>query len=266
MKIPIKSLAYAASICLVIAIALASFLIYELNARVQSLQGANRSLTSEVVTYKNKHGKLLTQKQAAEIRAGDLERLLPHVAESIRKDFDLKFKNLRAYVEGSFQASGSGNATITSIPYVTDTTLLDTPDYSVYQKPDGTVRMKKNGVWVTLYDSTAFEPFALVADDGYLNFKADVYSQFDAPYEYTYSDTVKYAFHMRGKWLQKKKLYATGMLSNKNARILNSEAVLVNEFRDRRWSVGPCISWGVDQHLQTNFTVGFSIQYSLIKF
>lgn len=252
IKPHLHSIGIAACICLAVSIIVASILIIELNKRVQSLQGANRSLTSEMITYRNDNGRLLSQVSAAEIRAKDIERQLPEVYASLKKDFDIKSRNLRAYMQAEFVARGSGNAEIKPI------TELDSGTYSngSGEKP----------TWHTLKsDTTELQPFAMFIDDGYLNLMSEVYSEDRAPYQYTYSDTLKYAFHMKGKLFSKKQLYGTGMLSNANARILNSEAVLINEFRDRRFGIGPSVSYGLGPD-GMNWQIGISIHYSIIKF
>lgn len=235
IKTNLHSIGIAACICLAVSIIIASILIIELNKRVQSLQGANRSLTSEMITYRNDNGRLLSQVSAAEIRAKDIEKQLPEVYASLKKDFDIKSRNLRAYMQAEFVARGSGNATITKID-----TVLQT--------------------------NSKFEPFAVIVQDGYLSLQADVYDSLTAPYEYEYADTIKYAFHMKGKFLQRKQLYGTGMLSNPNAMIVNSDAVLVNEFKDKRWGIGPALTYGVSSDGKLNFNFGISVHYSLIKF
>lgn len=280
MKPHINSIAYASSITLVVAIIIAGLLIYEQNSRIQSLQGANRSLTSEIQIRKTREGKLISDIQAGEIRAKDLERLLPEVAETITKEFEVKLKNARAYASAQFEAKGKGNATIKTIPFTNsflpDTSLVWT-DNSRHHVSYST---RPNGSWYYLSSHAAgqtdtveftidppcqFQPFAMFIDDGYLSLMSEIYGQDRAPYEYTYRDTLKTVFHMKGKLLQKKQLYSSSMLSNQNATVVGSQAVLVEEFKDKRWGVGPYVGYGLGPD-GANWSVGLSVHYSVFKF
>lgn len=282
----IKSIAYASSITLVISIIIGCGLIYEQNHRIQSLQGANRSLTSEIQLRKTREGKLISDIQAGEVRAKDLERMLPEVAKTITKEFEVKLKNARAYAEAQFEAKGKGNALIKplqSIPYDTSFFVLDSSlvwldnassqlHVSYSTRPNGSwyylssrAEGQTDTVEFTIDPPCQMQPFAMFIDDGYLSLMSEIYSQDRAPYEYTYRDTVKTVFHMKGKLLQKKQLYSSSMLSNKNATVVGSQAILVNEFKDKRWGIGPSVSYGVGPD-GLNWNVGISIHYSVIKF
>ncbi len=205
---------------------------------LEHLYGKTKSLSSALdeknaeLTYRtNYEGKLIADKQVAELRVKDLEQAYPKLAESIVKDFDIKLKNLRTYIQAEFSAHGQGESSITNNYYT---------DSSGVQK----------SYW------------QLKAADGYLDFQADVYDSLHAPYKYVYTDTIKYAFSLQGKWYQKKKLYGSGLLSNKNAKITNSTNILVKDYKDKRFGIGPYV--GVDYRLRTNF--GLSIHYSIVKF
>lgn len=239
---------------------------------------------SELLMRKNREGKLIAEKQVAEIRIKDLERSDPKFAEQLKKDFDVKLKNLRAYIAQEFKATGQGNATVWRLSG-TDELTIDTTNSFVlndtnseltiqaqYLRKNEFYYLDRSGDTVVIKTDKngdaifPFQPFAIVVQDGYLDLQAEVYDELNTPYTYTYSDTLKFAFHMKSEgFLKNKKLYGSGMLTNPNALITNSKAILVNEYRDKRFGIGPSVSYGVSPNgLQWN--VGVSVHYSLIRF
>lgn len=168
------------------------------------------------------------------VKFADFADAYPKFAEKLTDEFNIKIKrDLKAYIHAEFQARGSGEATVINNHYAIPDSSGRTPQWE------------------------------MKASDGYLSFRATVYDSLHAPYSYTYDDTLQYAFHMKRKWLLgKEKLYGSGMLSNKKARITKSTAVLINDFKDKRFGVGPFV--GVDYRLQATF--GISVHYSLFKF
>jgi hypothetical protein len=192
-----------------------------------------------VIEYRtNELGKVIADKNAAEISYKELRESYPKLAESITRDFDIKLKNLKVYMEAEFKASGKGNSTVNN-HYYTDSTGVRVPFWK------------------------------LKASDGYLDLLATVYDSTNAPFKYDYSDTIKYAFNVKKKWfLGNETLYGSGMLSNPNAKINNSTSILIKDFRDKRWSLGPYV--GVmpyyDDKLSFRFSVGVGLQYSVFKF
>lgn len=186
--------------------------------------------TAEISYRKSKEGKLIADKLAAETRANDLATAYPALAQTISKEMDIKLKNLRLAMQAEFTAHGEGMSSITNN----------------YYDSAGTKVLRRQ----------------LQFDDGYLGFHADLTSGVS---KYDYTDTLTYAFNMCGRWWERKKLYGSGMLQNKQAKITGSTSVMVKEYKDKRWGIGPYIGYGVGRDgLQTNF--GISIQYSLIKF
>lgn len=262
----------ALAICLLLSMIVGSMIISAKSDQVQGLKSTNSMLQADIEIRKNREGKLLFEKQAAEIKVSDL----PELAKQMARDFGVKAKDVRAYSQTTFQAEGKGNARIqydstAGIPAESNFTLdigrmemhleyLTRHDRSMYYL------YNSDTVEVTIQGANQMQPFALVVQDGYLDLHADVYNELNAPYKYTYSDTVKQAFIMRGKWWQKKTLYSSAMLGNQNARVINSEAVLVDQCKDKRWGIGPYIGGGINSQLQPQTTIGISIHYSLIKF
>jgi hypothetical protein len=210
----------------------AQFIMEEDN-RIQGYKSALDERDAEITYRKTQEGKLIADKQAAELRAREFQNAYPKLAEQISRQFDVKLKNLRAVIHAEFEARGSGNSVVNHY-----------------------------------YDSTGHEAYEIQADDGYLQFKAQVYDSLNAPYEYTYRDSIRYVFHVKKQGflgLGKRSLYASGMLSNPSAKITNSTSVLVREARDKRWGIGPYIGYGFGAD-GPQTTVGISIHYSLIKF
>lgn len=186
-----------------------------------------------IITYKtNKEGELIAQKDAAIGSYKQLAEAYPQIAESIQKDFDIKLKNLKAYMQSEFEARGSGNSTVTNNYYI------DSAGNKV-------------------------EYFKLSANDGYLNFNADVYSPTKAPYTYSYKDSIQYAISREKKWLfGNERLLASGKLSNPGAKITNTTSYLIQDYRDKRFYLGAGMSYGLDGRFVPSIHVG----YALIKF
>lgn len=239
------------------ALALLLIYIYEQDQHVQSLQSTTESLTSELIVRKNQYGELLTEHRSMEVRVKDLQQQ-NKLAEKIRKEFDIKLRDLRSYQQTTFNVDGQGHAGIKFLEpgtvYVLDgdTIVIDGRGRKIHTYDE-----------LLVYPDKSIQPFALVAQDGYLDFQADVYDSLHAPYTYTYSDTVTMAFIRRGPWWNKK-LYGSTLLNNKNAKVVNSESIWIRQ-ADHRWGIGPSVTYGVTRDgLQTTF--GISVQYSLIRF
>lgn len=249
---------------------------------IQGLQSANNSLNAELQTRVNNEGKIIAEKQAAELRVQELTSAMPKLAEQIKRDFDIEIKRLRGYMESSFQARGSGNALVLTsrIPFDTST-LLSRGTWTYFNAVTGDTTMVNGNLrWKITRGDTILLPstpdgthlhqepqFAILIQDGYLDAQVDVYDSLTAPYTYTYTDTAKMAFHDSKKWLLgKKTLYGSVMLSNPNAKITNTQSFMIDKAKDLRWGIGPYFGWGVNEELQPQFSIGISVQYSLIKF
>jgi hypothetical protein len=246
-----------ACIALLLLFCAAIFYIWEQDKRTSGLESALSSMNSELITRRNDAGKLISEKLTAELRVKEMQQAFPKLATAIQKDFDIKLRNLRGYISAEFQARGSGNAQFELIDSTTVSSHYLTDHRGFYWLVNNdTIRPQTN---------SDFEPFAVIAQDGYLSFQADVYSEYDAPYVYTYGDTAKMAFIKRGKWYQRKQLFGSVMLSNPNAKIINTQSILISDYGKKRFGIGPCVSygWGSDG---AQLVVGFSIHYSLIRF
>jgi type II secretory pathway pseudopilin PulG len=205
--------------------------IHEQDHRTRGLESALNERDAQILTYRAANGKLISEKQVAQLRVKELQDAYPKLETELQQ-MKVKVKNLQAYSKQGFVAEGHGQATIS---YIHDTTQAQ----------------------------TNFQPFAVVAQDGYLNFQADVYDSLNAPYHYQYQDTITTVFHFKRKWFMgRKTLYSSSMLQNPEAKVISSTNVLVKEYRDKRFGIGPYV--GMDINLRPSF--GLSVQYSLIKF
>lgn len=197
----------------------------------------------------NEKGQLVADKEAAVLKAKELEASYPEIYKSLKEDMDVNFKRLKAFVQNEFEARGSGTGTIVNNHY---------------------------------YDSgtnQSFDSLKFKMDDSYLKFNVNFELRYtpgkpinitQSPYTYTFADTAKTAIHGRKKWfLGSEKLYATTVFSNPNAKITGTTNILVDNYRDKRFSIGVSAGWGlvkVDNDIHTGWFVGPSISYSLFKF
>lgn len=189
---------------------------------------------AEIQYWINKDGKTVSEKQAAELRVRDIEQMYPKIYASIQKDFDIKIKDLKAYIENEFAAQGSGAGSVTHNHY--------------YDSAGRKIR---------------FRDFSM--DDGFLKFETRLFDSLSTSlYKYTYTDTAKTAFHVKKKWLfGKEELFASTIFSNPNAKIQSTTNILVNNYRDKRWVISVGIY--VDPILR-NYGLGINAGYALIKF
>jgi len=269
-----KQINTIATILLVFGIGWAIWLLYSYHGKLKSAHSTIEAQAAQIKQYRNEKGQMISQRAAAEIQIRDLQRAQPAFEEKLKREFDIKLRNLRGYSANSFVAKGIGMADITIIPYSEENSFtVDTmsielylsakkmpygPGY-YYMVDDDTVKVMLDKNRRPIFNS--FQPFAIVVQDGYLDFHADVYDELNAPYEYAYSDTLEFAWHeKREKWWKAKKLYGSGKLNNKNAQIVNSESILIST-RAKRFGIGPYVGYGFG-----GLNAGISVHWSVIKF
>jgi dihydropteroate synthase len=150
----------------------------------------------------------------------------------LKEEFNIKMKNLEAYVRNEFKAQGSGNSVVHN-HYTTDSTG------------------KRYPYW------------ELKATDGYLDFRASVYDSLHAPYTYSYSDTITTAIAVKKKWLGigRDKLYATSMLKNPNAKVVGTTNLLVDH-KDKRFGV---MVFGGYDPFHNQVVGGVGVGYTILK-
>jgi len=205
----------------------------EKNDQLKKSESIIEEKNATIQYYITKDKRTVAEKDAAIATAEQFKNAYPALANEIIKSFDIKIKDLRAYVRNEFEAHGSGNA-VTNNHYYIDSTVV------------------RHSIW------------ELKASDGYLDFRATVIDSLHAPYEYQYTDTITTAIAIRKKWFAgKERLYATSELRNPNAKIIGTTNVLIKDYRDKRW----VISAGVSYIPFTNtFQPTVSFGYALIKF
>jgi hypothetical protein len=189
----------------------------------------------------NEKGQLVAQKEAAEIRSKDLENSYPKIYETLKRDMDINAKNLKAYIQNEFAAHGTGQGSVTTNNYYDTAT----------------------------HKQVRFRDFHM--SDGYLTFDTRLYDSLQTSlYRYTYSDTAKTAISAKRKWfLGKEQLFATTVFSNPSSKITGTTNILVNNYRDKRFSVSLSAGYGlvkVGDEVHTGWFAGPSVSYSLFKF
>lgn len=175
----------------------------------------------------------MAQKQAAEVMAGEVKSMYPELYKALSRDLDVKVKDLKAYIQSEFKVTSSGKGQVTNNYYTTSTD----------------VRRK-------------YQQFT--AGDGYLSIKADLIDSLNAPYTYTYTDTIKQSISVKRKWLLGKEyLYGSAAISNPNAKIIGSQNILIKDYRDKRWGLGV---GAIYDPFTSRASVGISFSYILVKF
>lgn len=226
-----KDLLYI-SIILVLAVAL-HYTYREKQHSADSFQEAIDERDAQIKSFKNENGKVAYYKRAAELAHGDLKKLYPNLYKSIKADLDVQAKDLKAYIQNEFSASGSGKASITN---------------NYYSSDSGQTKKVGN----------------LAISDGWLTLKATIIDSLNVPYSYVYTDTIKQSISVKRNWLfGKERLFGSAVLSNPNSKITNSKNILMTDYKDKRIGIGV----GALYFPGTNeIRIGLGIQYNLIKF
>lgn len=214
------------------------FLMY----RVQTLQDDKDGLTSalsekqdSIHYHKTESGRIRSEKLAAEMRAKDVEKAYPEIAETLKREFNTEIKNLRAYIKNEFAAKGEGVGT------TTNNFFYDSAKHRLVYYRD------------------------FKMDDGYLNFNARVYDSLaQSPYQYIYRDTAETVIATKKKWfLGNESLYASTIFRNPNNKTTNTKNILIKTHRDKRWNVSV---GGYLDPIRMRMGPSINVGYSLIKF
>lgn len=231
-----KYLPYLPYAVILILLLLVGFMFQRINKLSETVKNKDSIIAekNDSLEYRrNESGRLVAEKLAAEASYKEIREAYPRLAAELKADFDVKMKDLKAYVRNEIQASGSGNAEVHN-HYTTDSTG------------------KRYPYW------------ELKASDGYLNFSADVIDSLHAPYKYSYQDTIVTVVHTKKKnWFAKEKLFTSSSLSNPNAKSVNSTSLLVSDYKDKRWVVWAGVGYDI---INTQPMLGVGIGYALIKF
>jgi hypothetical protein len=203
------------------------------NEVIEQLNSAVAEKNAIITYHKNLEGKLVAQKDAAELQAKDLKKIYPEIYNALRQELNVKTNDLKVYIKSEIKAVGSGEGEITNNYYTT---------------PAG--------------ERKEYTTFSM--DDGYLQMQADIFDSLTAKYSYSYSDTIQQAISTKKKWfLGKEQLYGSATLSNKNAKVVNSQNILIKDYKDKRFGLGVGVLY---DPFTTSFHLGVGIQYNLIKF
>jgi hypothetical protein len=205
---------------------------------------------AEIKYHVSETGRIIAQKQAAEATAKEALEVYPEIVSQIRKEFDVKTKDLKAFVHASFQAQGQGDGSVTINNYY-DSTSRKSYSKIDFNTDDNPYLKLSTTIDTKLYDSLK--------------------RQYRPAYTYAYSDSILMAFHAKKKWkpFGKEQVFASARLSNPDAMVTNSTSVLISEAKDKRWSVSLSGGWGlvkVGSEVHTGWFAGPSVSYSLFKF
>lgn len=221
------------------ALTIAGFIIfyfYDKDRKSQAREKQYQSVITEkdaVIKYHvNDKGKIIAEKEASQISTKEFLDAYQSEAERLRNDMDIRTKNLRAYIQASFDAKGQGTGSVIN----------------------------------NYYDSAGHKMLTrhFTMTDGYLTFNAIIDSTAKSNYVYDYQDSLIYAFHVKKKWLlAPEKFYGSGMLSNKNAKITNATNVLINDYKDKRWVISAGVGY---DPFSNQFRPVVSLGYALFKF
>lgn len=201
--------------------------------KIASIGSALAEKDAQIAYRTAENGRIIAEKQAAEIRASDLAKAYPEVVEELKKEFDIKLKDVKAYVRHEIQAQGKGEGSTINY-YYTDST--------------GVRRFQQE----------------INVSDGYLQLDAVILDTNRYTYSYLYTDTITTVLSTKRKWfLGNEKLFATTRLRNPSARVTNTTNVLINDHRDKRFVLSAGAYY---DPFRQNYGVGVHFGYALIKF
>lgn len=216
-----------------IALLIVTLLLEKNSEYTKALETKLSNSNQEVEYLKSETGNLLARARAAEVRADDISKIYPEIANTLIKDFDIKVKDLKVFISSEIKATSTGTGTITNNHY----------------------HVTSEG------DSVRYSEFSM--NDGYLRMSASLFDSLHSPYRYEYADTISVAIHTDRKWLfGKEQLYTTSMLANPSAKVVGGKNILVKDYRDKRFGIGV----GVVYNPFSGTHVGIGLQYNLIKF
>ncbi len=235
-------------ILLLLALVVALLYFYDQNRKHSAESDRKDSViaekNAEIKYHVSVTGKMVSEKLAAEATTKEAMEAYTEVVKEIQREFDVKTKDIKAFVKASFQAHGSG----------TGTTIIN----NHYDSATG----------VTIVDSATFN----TNTDKFLKFDVTYFpgKQKFSPYTYTYSDEILMAFHVKKKWiLGKEQVFASASFGNPASKVTNQTSVLIKEAKDKRWSIGVSAGYGlvkVGNEVHTGFFLGPSVEYALFKF
>ena len=226
--------AYAIIAILLVILAACLYGLKRMEANLKISESVNHELTDTLRTWRNKAGQSVTDKTAAEVNLKHAKDFYAGELKQIRETFEIRDKNLKAFITAQFNATGKGSVSLSF-----DTTTQHRSNVRVHT------------------------PMFRI-DDGFLNFKGTMPDSLSLDYEYSYRDSVIFATSWKKNGLfRTKTLMVSGAFGNKNATITGLRNVEISDFKDKRFGIGPMVGYDL---LNNQPVVGVSVQYSLIRF
>lgn len=188
-----------------------------------------REKNSEIVYHKNKEGKLIAEKEQAVATIEKFTEFYNDELVQLRKDFNVKDKELRQYIKAEFAANNKGTSSVINNNYYDSATnrTVEARDFSI--------------------------------QDGYLDLSALVLPD-RAKWSYSYGDTLSIIGKAKKKWfLGKETYFVDAMFRNPNAKVTSMTNVRIDEFKDKRWVIGAGAAISIDGRLAPGLFVGYSI-------
>lgn len=187
--------------------------------------------------HKSITGREIASKLAAQVTVRQLSEVYQYHLADIRKEMEIKDKNIRALIKVTSEARGSGTTIIR------DTVFRDA-----------------GGNEITEHSFTL--------SDGYLSLAGRFRAKSDLFYEYSYKDSLTVVSHFKNETgikglFKSPKLFVDASFRNPNNKITGLTNIQVSDFKDKRFGVGPYIGWDV---INWRVAAGVSIHYSLIRF
>lgn len=202
----------------------------------ESLLDADRNIISY---HMNRAGKAVAQASQATVTLELYKKTHPEDLRKTLADLDIKQKELRYFIKTSFDASNKGESVVHHHHYY-DTLGGDSVEESSFD-----------------------------INDNYLSLHGDTKTAPGSPWlkvnwDYQYVDTLTVAGVVKKKGLfGKQRYFVDAVLSNPKARATGVKGVEIKEFKDKRFGIGPAITW--DPFTGT-FHPGISVHYDLIRF
>lgn len=226
---------YSAPVAIVLLILLSGWLYTELRKSKAESRRKDTMISekSDSIKYeRTESGRMRMEKDAAIATSKEFKEAYPKFVEELKKEYDVKAKDLKAFVRAELRAIGQGQGTISNTYYV---------------------------------DSTGARYKEFTMDDGYLKFQTTLFDSLtSAPYKYTYGDTLTYGFKMERRWfLGKQTLKGFGGLRNPNAKIIRATNVLIEDYKDKRFTIGPYVGYSL---VTNKVDFGVSLQYAVWRF
>lgn len=186
-----------------------------------------REKTDSLHYERNAKDQEIASKNAAVASLHQLKQAYGNDLTEIKRELNIRDRDLKAFMKANFQAQGYGTTTIIHNHYDSTGAQVVQPAFSI--------------------------------EDGYLALSG-VVKDTTLTYQYTYTDQILAAFHYENKGWFKKELHWSGRLSNPNARITSATNAIVEEYKDKRWNVSVGVSYSpFTQQVLPTVSVGWAV-------